>query len=112
MDVSRAPNEPLFDLSAQPFRLLRVDPTAAKPQIDAAVDIAQRNGTASFAAIIQARDALLNLERRLSCELAYPLDCPASEIESFYAALGENASTEEELLHFSNQLWPLGRANF
>jgi hypothetical protein len=111
MDVSRVPNEPLFDLSAQPFRLLRVDPTAAKAQIDDAFDVAQRNGTAPFPAIIRARDALLNPERRLSCELAYPLDCPESEIESLYVALTENASTQK-LLHFSNQLWPLGRANF
>jgi hypothetical protein len=111
MDVSRAPNEPFFDLSAQPFRLLRLDPTAAKAQIDDAFDVVQRKGTASFAAIIRARDALLNPERRLSCELAYPLDCPESQIESFYAALGENVSTEA-LLHFSDQLWPLGRANF
>jgi hypothetical protein len=76
MDVNRAPNEPFYDLSVQPFRLLRVDPTVAKAQIDDAFDVAQRNGTASFAAIISAREALLNPERRLSCELAYPVDCP------------------------------------
>jgi hypothetical protein len=111
MDVSRAPNEPLFDLSVQPFRLLHVEPTATKVQIDNAFDQAQQNQIASFVDLACARGALLNPDRRLSCELAHPLDCPASEIETFYAVLGGHASADE-LLDFSDRLWPLSRANF
>src|SRR5579871_1991328 len=111
MDLRRSNNGHLFDLSTQPFRLLQVDATAAKKQIDEAFDRAAQNKAAPLQALIVARDALLNPTRRLQCELAYPLDCPSSEQEAYYAALGED-NTTEELLDFSDQLWPVARANF
>ena len=104
-------NGRLFDLSAQPFRQLDVDLTATKAQIEDAFDRAQQNRGASLNGLIGARDALLDPAQRLSCELAFPLDCPASEIEAFYSVLGEEISTAE-LLDFSDRLWPLARANF
>ena len=110
MDL-RTSNGRLFDLSAQPFRQLDVDLTATKAQIEDAFDRAQQNRGASLNGLIGARDALLDPAQRLSCELAFPLDCPASEIEAFYSVLGEDISTEE-LLDFSDRLWPLARANF
>jgi hypothetical protein len=111
MDTSRANNRRSFDLWVEPFRLLRVEPTATKARIDGAFDHAQKNRTASFAALVDARDALLNPVRRLSCELAYPLDCPPTEIETFYAALGGRTSADE-ILAFSDHLCPLAQANF
>ena len=75
-----------------------------------AVTFAQQ-AVAAPAALIFARDALLDLNRRLAFELTYPIDCPVSEAESFYAALSTDNSTEE-VLHFSDRLWPLARANF
>ena len=110
MDL-RTNNGRLFDLSGQPFRQLDVDLTATKAQIDDAFDRAQRNRGASLNGLIGARNALLDPAQRLSCELAFPLDCPASEFEAFYSVLGEDISTEE-LLDFSDRLWPLARANF
>ena len=110
MDL-RANQGRLFDLSAQPFRLLDVDPTATTAHIGDAFARAQQNRRASLVALVSARDALLDPTRRLSCELAFPLDCPAPLLEIFYAAIREDGSTEE-LLKFSARLWPLARANF
>jgi hypothetical protein len=101
----------LFDLFAQPFRLLDVDTTSRKEQIDDAFAQAQQSRTTSFTILVGARDALLNPARRLSSELAYPLDCPEAEIETFFAVLASDAPTDD-LVDFSNSLWPLARANF
>jgi hypothetical protein len=111
MDASRAGNGRIFDLLEQPWRLLRLDPAAADQQIHAAFSRAQQNPMAATAALIFARDALLDPNRRLFYELAYPLDCPASEVDGLHAALSSDESLEE-LLNFSDQLWPLARANF
>jgi hypothetical protein len=111
MDVSRARNGRVFDLLAQPFRILGVNPTAGNKQIEDAFSIAQQTRVASAEALSFARDALLDPARRLSYELCYPLDCPALEIEAFYAALSGDASTSE-LVQFAVRLGPLARANF
>ncbi len=111
MELSRASNGRIFDLFAQPFRILGIDPTATNQQIEEAFRIAQQIGRASADALTKARDALLDPSQRLFYELSYPLDCPASEIEVFYAALSTDAPTEQ-LLRFTNLLWPLTRANF
>jgi hypothetical protein len=111
MEPSRANNGRMFDLFAQPFRILRVDPTATNKQIEDAFNIAQQVPGASSDALIFARDALRDPPRRLSYELSYPLDCPASEIEVFYGALSIDAPPEK-LLQFADLLWPLARANF
>jgi hypothetical protein len=101
----------LFDLFAQPFRLLHVDTTATKEQIDDAFARAQQSRTAPFPILVSARDALLDPAGRLSSELAYPLDCPEAEIETLFAVLTSDAPTDD-LVDFSNRLWPLARANF
>ena len=111
MDASRARNGRIFDLLAQPWRMLRVDPTATSPQIHDAFAQAQQNPMAATAVLVFARNALLDPNRRLSFELTYPLDCPAGEIETFFAALSSDASIED-FLNFSDRLWPLARANF
>src|SRR2546421_9304771 len=111
MDVSRVGNVRTFDLLGQPWRILRVTPMATDQQIHEAFGRAQQNPMSAPAASIFARDALLDANRRLAFELTYPLDCPVSEAESFYAALSTDNSTEE-VLHFSDRLWPLARANF
>ena len=111
MDASRAGTGRILDLLGQPLRILRVDPAATNQQIHDAFGRAQQNPMAAPATLIFARDALLDPNRRLAYELTYPLDCPASEIETFYAALSSDTSIEE-LLNFSDRLWPLARANF
>jgi hypothetical protein len=111
MDASRASKERTFDLFAQPFRILGVDPSATSQQIGDAFSIAQHDRSVSAEVVIFARDALLDPSRRLWYELTYPLDCPASEIQVFYGALSIDASTEK-LLQFADLLWPLARANF
>jgi hypothetical protein len=111
MELSRASKGRMFDLFAQPFRILRVDPTATNKQIEDAFSTAQQTRGVSADALAFARDALLDPPRRLSYELSYPLDCPASEIEVFYGALSIDAPTEK-LLQFADLLWPLARANF
>ncbi|HVR60167.1 MAG TPA: hypothetical protein VMT72_25450 [Pseudolabrys sp.] len=84
---------------------------ATDQQIRDAFGRAQHNPMSAPAASIFARDALLDTNRRLAFELTYPLDCPPPEYEIFYAALSSDNSTEE-VLHFSDGLWPLARANF
>jgi hypothetical protein len=111
MDASRLGDSRAFDLLGQPWRLLRLDPTATGEQIHEAFSRAQQSPMAVPATLVFARDALLDPNRRLAYELTYPFDCPGSEVDAFYAALSTDESIEE-LLHFSDQLWPLARANF
>src|SRR4051794_10525366 len=110
MDVSSPGNGRIFDVLEQPWRLLRVDPAATDEQIYDAFDRAQYNPIAESAALTFARDVLLDHSRRLAYELCYPLDCAASEVDTFYAAVSSDGSIEE-ILNFSDQLWPLARAN-
>ena len=111
MDASRAGYGRLFDLLGQPWRILRTDPSATNQQIHDAYSRAQQNPMAALAALVFARNALLDPNRRLTYELTYPLDCPASGIETYFAVLSSDNS-DEEMLNFSDQLWPLARANF
>jgi len=111
MEFSRANYGRKFDLLAQPLRILGVEPAATSQQINDAFHLAEQNRVAPAGAVMFARDALLDPARRLSYELTYPLDCPASEVETFYHALSTTATTDE-LLQFADQLWPLARANF
>src|SRR6266700_3549711 len=73
MELSRASNGRIFDLFAQPFRILGIDPTATNQQIEEAFRIAQQIGRASADALTKARDALLDPSQRLFYELSYPL---------------------------------------
>lgn len=101
-----------FDLFTQPFRLLGIDPAASHTQVQATYAAAIVLRAASQeAALAGARDIILDPARRLSAELAYPIDCAAADTEAFYAALSSGASTHELLLT-ADRLAPLSRANF
>ena len=93
-DVNRADSGLMFDLFTEPFRVLDINPSATTGQIEQAyTTLVQR---ARFADPLDiARTALLDPNRRLQHEVRYPLDCSASELETFYAALSGNAGTAE-----------------
>jgi len=98
-----------FDLFALPFWMLGVDPTASQQVLRDAFDRGIQ--TASVTDLVLAYEMLGDPARRLLHELAYPLDCPSSGVEIFYAALRADAETDD-LLGFADQLQPLARANF
>ena len=110
MDSSGANSQRRFDLFEQPFRVLRVDPWTPVEDVNDAARLAEAEPDASDDAQ-RARNFLLDPTLRLSFELTFPLDCPGSEVEAFYACLGSDASTDG-LVQFSDRLWPLARANF
>src|SRR5580704_11283073 len=110
MNIPSAKNRRMFDLFEQPFRALRVDPWTPIQEINGSVDQGEPNSSASMHAKL-ARDILFDSAQRLSYELTFPLDCPRSEIETFYAATALNAPTGQ-LLQFADWLWPLARSNF
>jgi hypothetical protein len=112
MDRIQTHSEPLaFDLFAQPFRILRIDPAAASRQVHDAFDIAHQRQLVSDDILISARNAILDPSRRLSYELSYLIDSPPAEIDALYAILSSDASAKE-LLAFADRLAPLSRANF
>jgi hypothetical protein len=98
-----------FDLFALPFSMLGVGPTASEQVLREAFDRGIK--TASVMDLTLAFEMLSAPARRLLHELAYPLDCPDSGVEIFYAALRTDAKTDD-LLSFADQLQPLARANF
>jgi hypothetical protein len=99
-----------FDLSPQPFRILRVGAAATNKPDELGGGQPDRAGSAD--ALIFEREVLLNPARRLIYELSCPIDCPPSELEALYAALSNGAASTDELLQFADRLWPLARANF
>jgi hypothetical protein len=98
-----------FDLFALPFWILGVDPTASQQVLREAFDRGIQ--TASVMDLTLAYEMLSDPARRVLHELAYPLDCPSSGVEIYYAALRTDAATKD-LLGFADQLQPLARANF
>jgi hypothetical protein len=111
MDASRANSGRMFDLFTEPFRIFAIDPTATAKQIEDAFGAASLNRAAPAETLNFGRAVLLDAARRLTHEVRYPLDFPASEIETFYSALSRDANTDE-LFRFADQLWPLARTNF
>src|SRR3984893_18316825 len=65
-----------FDLFAQPFRILRIDPGATNQQVHDAFDIAQKQQLASSDELGSARASIFDPSRRLLHELRYPIDTP------------------------------------
>jgi hypothetical protein len=100
-----------FDPIGQPFRVLNIDPSATAAQVTAAHALAIQRREDSQEALIDARNAILDVDLRLSCELAYPIDSAAHQIETFYAALSSDKPTSE-LLQIAHHLGPLSQANF
>src|SRR5207245_222531 len=85
-----------FDLSPQPFRILRVGAAATNKADEPGGGQPDRAGSADV--LIFEREVLLNPARRLIYELSCPLDCPPSEVEALYVALSNSAASTDELL--------------
>ncbi len=100
-----------FDLFAQPFRILRIDPTATNQRIHDAFDIAQEQRLASHDDLVSARESMFDPSRRLLHELSYPIGIPRADVDALYAILSSDAPTNELLL-FAKRLAPLSRANY
>jgi hypothetical protein len=116
-----------FDPIGQPFRVLRIDPSATADQVAAAYALAvspnkdqaeasQDNKPSqgvlmAHEALADARKSILDIDGRLSCELAFPIDSAAVQIELFYAAL-DRETPASELMQIAHGLGPLSRANF
>ena len=99
-----------FDLFANPFLILLIDPAATDAVVGDAFDRAKMNG--SWSDILgEARSAIGDPTKRLFHELGYPLDSPREEIDALYAALSSQFSASD-VLEFSERLAPLSRANF
>src|ERR1700760_1047501 len=88
----------LFDLFAQPFRILGVEPTATNRQVQDAFAIAQDNRVALSDEVVCARQSILEPSQRLLQELSYPIDSPRAEVGTLYTVLSSNASSDELLL--------------
>jgi hypothetical protein len=99
------------DAFAQPFHLLGVDPSATSERVQEAYALARERGVTSAQALAEARDSILDPERRLSSELSYPLDSFPEEAAMFFAQLSGDISADE-LVGVAHQLPPLSRANF
>ena len=100
-----------YELFAGRFRLLAIDPTAARPQVEQAYAMARERNLVPNQTLAEARDDILDPDRRLQCELAYPLDGTTEQINTFYAGLSGNHPFSE-LVWAANDLPPLSRANF
>jgi hypothetical protein len=108
MEVSPSPSlASRFDPLIQPFHLLGIDPAATKAEVEAAYVRALQQRGASERDLTHAFNAILDPARRLSCELAYPIDSSPAQLETFYADL-----SGDELLSSAARLPPLSRANF
>lgn len=99
---------PSAALRTQPFRLLRVDPTATRQQIEDAFELAKKNQPDSEEDLANARDVLVDPDRRLPFELSYPLGNPISELERLLSTDVQSG----ELLKHAGRLSTLGQANF
>jgi hypothetical protein len=112
MDVSPINNgSRLFNLFAQPFHILGVDPTATNVQVFQAFDLAIAGPLASKDLLVSARAAILDRSQCLSHELSYLLDSGPGEIAAIYFALSSYGSVNELLL-IADRLPPLTRSNF
>ncbi|CCE01594.1 hypothetical protein [Bradyrhizobium sp. STM 3809] len=100
-----------FDLLGQPFRFLRITPSATKRAMEDAVQVIREASAAVPQELLTAHQALSDLKTRLFHELTYPLACSPGDVEAFYLALDNGVSTKEAL-SFVQRLSPLDRANF
>jgi hypothetical protein len=100
---------PDFNLCEQSFRILKIDPTATKHQVELAFARAQQEGLVSEALLVGARNTLIDPRQRLLADLRYPIDCPQHLVDSYYEHL--SGSPVAEVLAFADQIGPLSRAN-
>jgi hypothetical protein len=100
-----------YGLLSGRFHLLGIGPTATSAQVEQAYIAAHQRAVAPDETLAEARDSILDPAQRLSCELTYPLDSTAEQVNAFYADLSGNAAVSE-LLQAANNFPPLSRANF
>ena len=100
-----------YELLAGRFRLLAVDPSATRAQVGQAYAEAREQDVAPNQTLAEARDDILDPDRRMLCELAYPLDATDEQVNTFYSDLSSDYSLFELVLA-ANELPPLARANF
>jgi len=77
-----------IDLLNNPFHRLGVDPTATSQQIVCAFEAAVKS-VSSPSVLIPERDTILDLRRRLTLELAYPIDSAPDEVATIYRVLSQ-----------------------
>jgi hypothetical protein len=99
------------DPSAQPFRLLGIDPGATALEIEAALAWARETRIAPETSLAEACANLLDPVRRLPSELCYPLGSTPDRVDLFYAELPVDAS-DEDILQTSDEFAPISKANF
>jgi len=99
------------DASAQPFRLLGIDPGATALEIEAALARARETRIAPETSLAEAGANLLDPARRLPGELSYPLGSTPDRVDLFYAELPADAS-DEHILQASARFAPISTANF
>src|SRR5690242_9083843 len=97
--------------SAGPFHLLGIEPSATHNAIREAYSRIRSSGTIDGSVLEQALAELLDPEKRLECELAYPLDATPGQIEAIHA-MSDGAHDDQRVLDFARQLPALSRANF
>jgi hypothetical protein len=96
---------------AEPFQLLGVDPSASGDVVREAYGRVQRLGIVDKSLLDQAVAGLLDPERRLQYELAYPLDATPDQVEATHMTL-QGVQEKGHFLAFARQLPPLSCANF
>jgi hypothetical protein len=99
------------DPSAQPFRVLGIDPGATALEIEAALARARETHIAPETSLVEAHANLLDPVRRLPGELSYPLGSTPDRVDLFYAELPVDAS-DEDILQASAEFAPISKANF
>jgi len=100
-----------LDPSAQPFRLLGIDPSATPLAIEAALARARETHVAPEQSLAEAYANVLDPVRRLPSELSYPLGSTPDRVDLFYIELPDNAA-DEDILQTAAQFAPLPRTNF
>jgi hypothetical protein len=93
------------------FHLLGIDPSATSAQVQEAYAVVCAQGAAPSQLSTQARDSILDPLTRLLCELTYPSDSTAGQIEAFHEGLSANTPASERLATAAT-LQPLSKANF
>lgn len=100
-----------LDPSAQPFRLLGIDPSATAPEVEAALAQARQAHVAPEQSLAEAYANVLDPVRRLPGELSYPLGSPPDLVDLFFLELPADAA-DEDILQTSAQFAALPEANF
>jgi hypothetical protein len=98
-----------FDLYAQAFRLLDIDPSTPDSGIDIAHTNACQQRKAPETELAEAYAVIKDPARRLLAELPYPLDCPPELLSSFYF---DEETSLNDVLHMAAPFPPLTRVNF